>query len=119
MTAEKTEKTNLGRIGLAGAIVTGVFASACCIGPLVMVFLGISSAGALVAFEPYRPILMALTILFLVAAGYLTYRKPRVTECRDGVCNSSKRLPKVLLWVGVLFTLGMLFFPQLILMFLD
>lgn len=39
----------------AAAVFTGLLASACCIGPLVLAILGIGGAGLLVKFEPYRP----------------------------------------------------------------
>lgn len=46
--------------GVAGALVSGLLASACCIGPLLAVFLGVTGAGALLALEPYRPWFAAL-----------------------------------------------------------
>ncbi len=107
---------------LAGAIVAGFLASACCIGPLVLVFLGISSAGALVALEPYRPYFMILTLVFLSGAFYVTCRKPKVVDCEteEACCKSgSKKFQKILLWIATLFALAMLFFPQILLTLLD
>ncbi len=40
---------------LIGAIIAGTLASACCIGPLIVVLLGLGSASAFIAMEPYRP----------------------------------------------------------------
>ena len=55
------------KLALAGGILAGVGASACCIGPLVLVSLGIGGAwiGHLTALEPYRPIFIGLTLLLL------------------------------------------------------
>ncbi|VFQ43488.1 mercuric transporter MerT family protein [Desulfoluna butyratoxydans] len=120
MAAEKGKSSNVGRIGLGGALVTGFFASACCIGPLTMVFLGISSAGALVALEPYRPIFLTLTLFFLAVAGYRTYRTPRKADCHEGACQTSNvKRRKIIFWGAALFVLGILFFPQLMLLFMD
>lgn len=50
-----TEAT--GRWSLGGALVAAVAASVCCLGPLVLLALGVSGAWAssLRALEPYRP----------------------------------------------------------------
>jgi mercuric ion transport protein len=106
--------------GLAGAIVTGFLASACCIGPLVLVSLGISSAGALVALGPYRPYFMVLTLFFLAGAFYLTYRKPKVADGEsDETCCNNKKLQKIMLWIAAVFSLAVLFLPQIMLALLD
>jgi len=103
--------------GLIGAAVTGLLASACCIGPLLLVFLGIGSAGALTALEPYRPTMMALTFLFLGLAIYFVYRKPKAAGCDNDACciNGRKRFQKILLWIATLIVLTMLFAPQILL----
>lgn len=60
-----------------GALVTGglaaILASTCCLGPLVLVALGVSGAwiGNLTVLEPYRPIFIgaALVALFFARRG--------------------------------------------------
>lgn len=115
------ESKRLIRFGLAGAIAAGILASACCIGPLLLVFVGISGAGALVALEPYRPYFMALTLVFLAGAFYATYRSPKTTDSPDGTCCTyrNKRVRKIMLWVATMVALGLLFFPQILLALLD
>jgi mercuric ion transport protein len=51
---------------LAG-VAAGIGASVCCVGPLVLLALGISGTwiGVLTALEPYRPFFIGLTLLFL------------------------------------------------------
>ncbi len=74
------------------------------------------------ALEPYRPYLMALTFLFLGGAFYLVYRKPKAADCTaDAACckNGSRKVQKILLWVAALFSLVMLFSPQILLALLD
>jgi mercuric ion transport protein len=118
-TSAPDEKKLLG-FGLIGAVVTGFLASACCIGPLLLVFLGIGSAGALVALEPYRPYFMIITLLFLAGGFYFTYRKPKAV-CTDADCctRGDKKVQKILLWFATLFALLMLFFPQIMPLILD
>ncbi len=51
---------------VAGSL-TAIGASVCCVGPLVLLALGISGAWItnLAALEPYRPIFIGLTLFFL------------------------------------------------------
>ncbi len=58
---------------LAAGIVAAIGASVCCVGPLLLLALGIGGAwiSNLTALEPYRPIFIGLTLLFLG----LTYRQ--------------------------------------------
>ena len=76
---------DLGRsASLAGSVVASVAASACCIGPLVFALLGIGGAGFLVALEPYRPLLMAMTLGLLGVGFFLTYRTPAASTAGPG-----------------------------------
>ncbi|MCF6179762.1 MAG: mercury transporter MerT [Geopsychrobacter sp.] len=118
-TSAQNEKKLLG-FGLIGAVITGFLASACCLGPLLLVFLGIGSAGAFVVLEPYRLYFMVITLLFLGGGFYFTYRKPKA-DCEDSACcaKGSKKVQKILLWLATLFALLMLFFPQIMPFILD
>lgn len=83
------EKTTLASVG---GITAAVIASLCCIGPVLVVFLGIGSIAAFSVFELYRPYLIGLTVALISLASYLTYRK-REIKCEDGTCkmgNASK-----------------------------
>lgn len=65
---------------LLAGVAAGIGASLCCVGPLVLLALGISGAwiGNLTALEPYRPIFIGLTLLFLGLAFRKLYLVPRV-----------------------------------------
>lgn len=67
---------------LFGSIVAGITASTCCLGPLVLLMLGVSGSwiGSLTALEPYRPIFIGLTLLFLGLAYRRLYRLPQACE---------------------------------------
>lgn len=68
---------------IAGAL-TAIGASVCCVGPLVLLALGVSGAwvGSLTAMEPYRPIFIGLTLLFLGLVFRKLYLVPQV--CAPG-----------------------------------
>jgi len=89
--------------GLTGAIIAAIAASICCVGPLVLLALGVGGAwvGSLTALEPFRPYFMGVTFLFLAYAFYRIYRKPKAEECAPGsYCANPKsdKINKISLW---------------------
>ena len=70
------KETTTRNVSMLGAVGAAIAASACCIGPLVFALLGIGGAGFLVALEPYRPALTALTLGLLGVGYFVTYRRP-------------------------------------------
>lgn len=101
-----------GKRGLlaAGGMIGAVLASACCIGPLVLLLLGVSGAwiGNLTALAPYQPIFLTATFILLAAGFWQVYRKPKAVCEPDSYCASpaSDRLLKVALWVATVLALG-------------
>lgn len=86
---------------LAGSIVGGVLASACCLGPFVFALLGISGAAGAHRFEPLRPYFLVSTYGLLGFAFYATYRPGR-PECAPGAaCEMPRanRAGKLMLWI--------------------
>lgn len=98
---------------LAGSVLSGVLASACCVGPLVLTLLGVSGGALAHRFEPLRPYLLVATYGLLAGAFYLTYRPPQV-ECGPGEACAmprASRLGKVMLWIGALVVVLTTAFP--------
>ena len=100
---------------LAGAVAAAVGVSVCCVGPLLLLALGVTGAwiGSLTAMGKYRPIWMAATLMFLGIAFVRVYRKPKEDACASGsTCppNAGRR-NKVLLWIVTALVLGLLAFP--------
>ncbi|MBI5420555.1 MAG: cation transporter [Deltaproteobacteria bacterium] len=104
--------------GLVGAVAAAVGASVCCLGPLLLLALGVSGAwiGNLTAMERYRPYWMAATLVFLGLAFFRVYRKPNEVACTPGsACPSDGgRRNKIILWIVTAFVLGLLALPYLI-----
>lgn len=99
---------------LAGGVIAGIGASICCVGPLVLVALGLggAAAGLIAFFTPLRPIFIGLALLFLGFAAYRLFYAPAV--CVPGtVCaepGSSRR--QRLLFIGALIvTAALVAFP--------
>ncbi|MES2317175.1 MAG: mercuric transporter MerT family protein [Pseudomonadota bacterium] len=92
--------------GTKGSLVAGILAalgaSACCAGPLIFLLLGVGGGWAshLIAFAPYSPYLTALTVLFMGAAFYNVYLRPRACA-PDDACATGEVIGKqrILFWV--------------------
>ncbi len=96
----------------AGSILGGVLASACCIGPLLAVSLGIGGLGAATALEAYRSYILGGTFVCLGVAYYFTYQG--TGKCaEDEACEAKKspRLQKIALLAVTLLTIGFAAFP--------
>ena len=98
---------------LGGSVVSGVLASACCLGPLVLSLLGVSGAAFAQRFAPLRPYLLVLTYGLLGGAFYLTYRPAKVACGPGEACEMPRasRLGRVLLWVGTAVVVLATLFP--------
>lgn len=109
--------TGIQKASLVATLVSAFAASICCIGPLAAAFLGLTSLGALVKYEPYRPYFATLTLALLAGAFYLTYRQKPETACAPGSpCAEAgparaQKLNRVVLWVMSVIVLLVLTFP--------
>ena len=128
-------------ISKVGTVLSAVMASACCWLPLLLLAFGVSGAGIAGALDAYRPVFITLTVAFLAAAFYFTYRPRKAAAASEDCCATpgpastsraaspsegccatpsptSKRrfgmmsLNKVMLWVVTVMAVAFLFFPQ-------
>jgi len=110
-TATRTGAKNRSLI-VAGIAAIG--ASACCVGPLLLLALGISGGwiSTLTALEPYRPLFVAVT---LVALGLAFRRLYLVSErCEPGAAcatPSTRRNQRLLFWLVTVALVGLVTFP--------
>lgn len=97
----------------AGSVLSGILASACCIGPFVFAVLGVSGAAFAHRFEPFRPYLLVLTYGLLGSAFYLSYRQ-QPKACEPGSsCEMPRasRAPRAILWISTAIVLLATAFP--------
>lgn len=105
-------------LNLKGALIAGglagIGASLCCVGPLVLVLAGVGGAwvSALTALEPYRPIFVGLTLVFLGLAFHRLYLRAQVcapgTQCVDVRALTRQR---AVFWLVSVPVLALLAFP--------
>ncbi|GAC23131.1 mercuric ion transport protein [Paraglaciecola mesophila KMM 241] len=87
---------------MVGGIIAAIGAGVCCVGPLVLLLLGISGSwiSNLSAFEPYRPVFILVVVLLLGYAGWKIYRP--IEECEpDSACAIpvTRHRRKVTFWL--------------------
>lgn len=116
------EENNLSKSTLVAGIIAGITASACCLGPVVFLMLGISGSwiGNLTAMEPYRPIFIGITLMFLGLAFRKLYLTPQ--NCAvDSTCAQPANLRKqrILFWLIAALVTVMVAFPWYALLFLE
>lgn len=103
-----------GRGSLIAAGIAAVLASACCLGPLVLITLGISGAwiSNLAALEPYRPWFIGAALLAIVFAWRRIYRPSGACQPGDICAVPQVRTAyKVVFWIVALLILTALAFP--------
>lgn len=110
----RTDKT--GGIALAGGGIAALLASACCVGPLVLVSAGLGGAwlGNLRALEPYRPLFVAFAVVALLFASRRVFRP--ADECGPGeVCAvpAYRRVGRAIFWTVAALVLVAFGFPYL------
>ncbi len=102
------------RGSLAAGIVAAIGASVCCVGPLLLLALGIGGAwiSDLTAMEPYRPIFIGLTLLFLGLAYRQLYLVPQLcTAGADCPHPPALKRQRLTFWLVAVLLLGLLAVP--------
>lgn len=103
-----------GKGSLIAGVLAAIGASVCCVGPLVLLALGISGAwiGNLTAMEPFRPWFIGLTLLFLGLAFRKLYLAPRA--CAPGAACADPRVlrrQRITFWIVTTMLLLLLAVP--------
>lgn len=109
-----------GRSALVVGGLAAILASTCCLGPLVLVVLGVSGAwiGNLTVLEPWRPIFIGAALVALFFARRRIFRP--AAACKPGeVCAIAQvRVAyKVIFWIVVALVLVALAFPYVLPLF--
>jgi len=110
-----TSTSKIKNRSMVAAVIAAIGASLCCVAPLVLLALGISGTwiSNLTALEPYRPIFISITLIFLFLAFRKLYLLPR--QCApDAACAipSTLRNQRIIFWVVSILLVALLAFPD-------
>lgn len=111
--SNNANSSSLLKTGLA-ALLASIGASLCCVGPLVLISLGIGGTwiSYLTAFEPYRWIFVIFSLVFILLAFRKLYLVPRAclpgTPCAD---PRTLRRQRIIFWLVTTLLLLLLTFP--------
>ena len=113
-------ETQKGRGALVAGGLAAILASACCLGPLLLITLGFSGAwiGNLTILEPYRPLFIAAALVAMLFAWRRIYRPAQA--CKPGdVCAipQVQTTYKLIFWVVAALVLIALGFPYVVPLF--
>ena len=109
------------RMAITAGVLAAIGASICCVGPLALLGLGISGAwiGTLNAFEPYRPVLIGITLVFLALAFRKLYLVPQVCAPETACATPAVvRRQRAVFWVLTALLLALIAFPWIAPLFL-
>lgn len=105
------------KLGLVGGAVGTLLASICCLGPLVLVLLGVSGAwvSGLGALYPFKPYLLAATAAFLAWSGYVLYR-PKKACAIGSLCANPRlmRAQRIAFWAVAVTVTTVVLLPEIL-----
>ena len=112
-TEQQTPAKNTSWLGI-GALLAAIGASVCCVGPLLLLSLGIGGAwmSTLTSMETVRPVFLILTLIFIGLGYRKLYLIPE--SCEEGeACTSPdvKQKQRMIFWTGSGLILLLLAFP--------
>ena len=112
--------TQKGRGALVAGGLAAILASACCLGPLLLITLGFSGAwiGNLTILEPYRPLFIAAALVAMFFAWRRIYRPLQACEPGDACAIAQVRTTyKLIFWVVAALVLVAIGFPYVMPLF--
>jgi len=106
----------------AGAVLAAIGASVCCVGPLLLLSLGIGGAwmSTLTSMETVRPFFLVLTLIFIALGYRKLYLVPE--SCAEGEACAKPEVQKnqrTIFWVGSVLIMLLLAFPWYAPFFID
>jgi mercuric ion transport protein len=92
---------------LIGGVITAIGAGLCCVGPFVLLTLGVSGAwiGNLTLLEPYRPFFIIFLLGLFGWAGWQVYRP--VSSCGSGTACAvpqARKHRQIIFWIAAAFS---------------
>lgn len=104
---------------LIGGGIAAIAASACCLGPLILVSLGVGGAwiSNFTMLEPYRPIFIGIALICMVFAYRKIYSTKSAENCLpDSMCAKpqTNRNYRTIFWIVSVLVLFALLYPYFV-----
>lgn len=99
---------------LVAGVIAAIVGSVCCVGPLILIMLGIGGAWVsnLTALEPLRPVFIGVTLIFLGLAFRKLYLIPKACAPNAACANpQTLRKQRIVFWAVSVLVLALLTFP--------
>ena len=108
-------------LSTSGAVLCCIASCLCCVVPFVFALLGVGGTwlSSLTVLEPYRPIFVGLTLVFLGVGAWRLYRP--ASMCPPGetcAVPSVRRRQRIIFWLMAIPMLALLAFPWIAPLFL-
>ena len=103
-------------IGSIVASVTAVIGASCCVIPLVLFNLGIGGAWVsnIAVLQPFRPYLIGVSVLALIAGGYFYWRNRKASCEPCGETAPKHKIGIILLGISAILLIGIaIIWPQI------
>jgi mercuric ion transport protein len=115
------EQDKVTKTTLVGGALAAIVASACCLGPLILVSLGIGGAwiSNLTMLEPFRPVFIGIALLCMGLAYRGIYHARPAEECAPGTLCAlpqTNTTYRILFWGISLLVLVALAYPYLVIL---
>lgn len=87
-----------------GGVIGALLAASCCLGPLVLVTLGVSGAwiGNLAAMKAYQPVFLPVAVALLAYGFWQVYRARDCDDDAQCAKPASRLWARVVLWLAAL-----------------
>lgn len=108
------------KTALVGGVLASIGASACCVGPLLLLSLGIGGAwiSNLTALEPYRPLFIALVLVFLGLAFRKLYFGQEDCDAEGNcIAGRTRHTQRLIFWIAAPLLLVLVAVPWLLPLF--
>ena len=106
------------KIHTSGSLISALFASVCCVGPVFFAALGVGAgatglladvARSLGWLTPFRPIFIGITYTFL---GVGFYRAYKADNCQGEKCvTANRRRDRIVLWLITILVTILILYP--------
>ncbi|KGD66070.1 mercuric transporter MerT [Alcanivorax nanhaiticus] len=95
-------------VPVIGGVIAAIGASLCCVGPFVLLTLGISGAwiGNLTLLEPYRPFFIVIVLLLFGWSGWQVHRP--IEACASGTACAvpqTRKRRQIIVWTTAIIAL--------------